>query len=62
MITSVCVPAVVGTVASTPRLVVRVLGVTGTQSSVALATVEPAGSVWPIASVVIGAPTCTFVV
>ncbi len=43
MITRVCVPAVVGTVTSRPRLVVRVCGVTGAPSSTAVFTVAPAG-------------------
>ena len=57
--TSVCVPARVSTVTSTPRFVVRVSGVTVLPSSVAFATVAPAGSVCPIVSLETGEPTCT---
>ena len=60
--TSVCVPAPVSTVTSSPRFVARVSGVTALPSSTAVSTVEPAGSVCPIASVAIGAPTRTRVV
>ena len=61
--TSVCVPAPVATVTSTPAVRAR-----GSSASRACrrarpsSTVAPAGSVWPIASFEIGAPTCTRVV